>query len=237
MSLERELGIALWPLYEKTASSHVTGESPGFFRVVAGGLGFLSRYHGELREPLVLPRGSQVSIRVARGSAGLLWSHGRGMRPQVSWKGESQGVSRGAAVSLGSLELPRGPEGASNLDSGKSGLLWSFEGPLGIPLELVQGTRASYRGEARNSGFLSSSDMDLRVPMEIPLQSQTSSCIEAWDCPSLSRSKMGVRPPVELRSGSGPICRGATGLSVLLSCWELILGFAFESLQGNKALS
>ena len=185
----------------------------------------------------MLPRGSQVSIRVVRGSTGLLWSHGRGMRPQFAWKGESQGVSRGAAGSLGSLELPRGPEGASNLVSGKSGLLWSFEGPLGIPLELVQGTRASYRGEARNSGFLSSSDMDLRVPMEIPLGSQTSSRIEAWDCPSLSRSKMGVRLPVELMSGSGPICRGATGLSVLPSCWELILGFAFESLQGNKALS
>ena len=73
--------------------------------------------------------------------------------------------------------------------------------------------------------------------MEIPLGSQTSSRIEAWDCPSLSRSKMGVRLPVELMSGSGPICRGATGLSVLPSCWELILGFAFESLQGNKALS
>ena len=73
--------------------------------------------------------------------------------------------------------------------------------------------------------------------MEIPLGSQTSSRIEAWDCPSLSRSKMGVRPPVELRSGSGPICRGATGLSVLLSCCELILGVTFESLQGNEALS
>ena len=48
---------------------------------------------------------------------------------------------------------------------------------------------------------------------------------------------MGVRPPVELRLGSGPISRGTTGLSVLPSCWELILGFAFESLQGNQAVS
>ena len=139
------------------------------------------------------------------------------MRPQFAWKGESQGVSRGAAVSLGSLELPRGPEGASNLVSGESGLLWSFEGPLGIPLELVQGTRASYRGEARNSGFLYSSDMELGVPMKIPLGSQTSSLIEAWDCASFSRCKRIVRPPVELSSGSDPIYRGATGLSVLPS--------------------
>ena len=115
---------------------------------------------------------------------------------------------------------PLGPEGASNLVSGKSGLLWTFEGPLGIPLELVQGTRASCRGEARDSGFLSCSDMDLRVPMEIRLGSQTSSHIEAWNCPSFSRCKMGVRPPVELRLGSGPISRGTTGLSVLPSCWE-----------------
>ena len=73
--------------------------------------------------------------------------------------------------------------------------------------------------------------------MEIRLGSQTSSHIEAWNCPSFSRCKMGVRPPVELRLGSGPISRGTTGLSVLPSCWELILGFAFESLQGNQALS
>ena len=186
---------------------------------------------------LVLPQGGQVSIQVARGSTGLLWSHGRGMRSQFTWKGESQGVSRGVAGNLGSLKLPWGPEGASNLVSGKSGLLWTFEGPLRIPLELVQGTRASCRGEARDSGFLSCSDMDLRVPMEIHLGSQTSSHIEAWNCPSFSRCKMGVRPPVELRLGSGPISRGTTGLSVLPSCWELILGFAFESLQRNQALS
>ena len=67
----------------------------------------------ELREPLVLPQGSQVSIRVARVSAGVLWSHVRGIRPQFAWKGESQGVSRVAAGSVGSLELPRGPEGGS----------------------------------------------------------------------------------------------------------------------------
>ena len=163
----------------------------------------------------MLPQGSQASIRVLRWSTGLLWSHDRGMRSQFAWKSESQGVSRGAAGSLGSLELPRGPEGASHVVSGKSGILSSCEGPLGIPLELVQATRASCRGEAGNSGFLSSSDIDVGVIMEIPLGSQMSSRIEAWDCTSLSRCKWGVRPPVKLRSRSGPICRGATGLSVL----------------------
>ena len=88
------------------------------------------------------------------GSAELLWHHGRGIRLQFAWKGESKGVSRGSAGSLHSLELPREPEGASHLVSGKSRILSSCGGPLGIPLELVQVTRASSWLEAGNSGFL-----------------------------------------------------------------------------------
>ena len=56
----------------------LTGESHDLSQIPAGGLGFLSRYHRELREPLVLPQECQVSIRVVRVSAGVLWSHGRG---------------------------------------------------------------------------------------------------------------------------------------------------------------
>ena len=185
----------------------------------------------------MFPQGSQVSIRVARAGAGVLWSNSRGIRTRFAWKGESQGVSRVAAESVGSLELPRGPEGASHIVSGKSGILSSCEGPLGIPLELVQATRASSPVEAGNSGFLSSSDRDLRVPMEIPLGSQMSSCVWPWNCASLSRWKRGVRLPVELRLGSGAISRGSTGLSGLPSCRELILGVKFQSSQGNEALS
>ena len=58
-------------------------------------------------------------------------------------EGESPGVSRVAAGSVGSPELPRGPEGASHVVSGKSGILSCRKGPLGIPLQLVQVTRAS----------------------------------------------------------------------------------------------
>ena len=135
-------------------------------------MGFLSRYHRELKDPLVLPQESKISIRVARASPRVLWSHGRGIRPHFAWKGESPCVSRVAAGSVGSLELPQGSEGASHVVSGKSGIHSSCEGPLGIPLKLVQGTRASSRFEAGNLGFLSSSDRDLGVPMEIPLRSQ-----------------------------------------------------------------
>ena len=142
-----------------------TGESLCFCRVVAVGLGFLSSYPGELREPLVVPQRSQVSIRVGRGSAGLLWSHGRGIRPQFAWKRESQRISRVAAGRLGSLELQWGPEGASHPVSGKSGILSSCEGPLEIPVKLMQGMRASSRVEVGNSGLLSSFDMDLGILM------------------------------------------------------------------------
>lgn len=43
----------------------------------------------ELREPLVIPQGIQVSIRVVRGSTGLLWNQDRKIRPLIS-KRESQ---------------------------------------------------------------------------------------------------------------------------------------------------
>ena len=99
---------------------------------------------------------------------------------------------------MGSLKLQQGPEGASHVFSGKSGILLNCEGPLWIPLELVQGTRASSQVEAGNSVF-SSSDLDLGVPMEISLQSQSSSRVEAQNSSSLSRCKRVVRPPVELR--------------------------------------
>ena len=191
-SFEREPGIALEVLQEKRASSRVDRGISWFVSSCGRRLGVPLQVPPGAQEPLVLPQGSQVSIRVARVCTGVLWSHGRGIRPQFAWKGESQDVSRVAAGSVGSLELPQGPEGASHVVSGKSGILWSCEGPLGIPLELVQATRASCRVEAGNSGFLSSSDRDLRVPMEIPLGSQTSSGVGEWNSPLPSRGGIGV---------------------------------------------
>jgi len=79
----------------------MTGESHGFYRAAAQCVGFLSSYDWELREPLVWPQGSPVSIRFVRGSAALLSSHGRGIGPQDSLKGESRGLSRVAAGNPG----------------------------------------------------------------------------------------------------------------------------------------
>ena len=48
------------------------GESPGFSRVAIGNLGFLLSYDGDLRDPLVLPQGSPVSMRVVWGLSRFL---------------------------------------------------------------------------------------------------------------------------------------------------------------------
>ena len=68
-------------------------------------MGFLTRYDQELREPLMWRQGSQVSMRVARGSASLLSSHGRGIGPQDALKKDSRGLSRFAAGNHGFSQL------------------------------------------------------------------------------------------------------------------------------------
>ena len=103
----------------------MTAEPHGFSRVTAG----FSSYDGELREPLVLPQEIQISIRVVRGSVGLLSNHCRGIGGQFALKGESQGVSRIVAEIFGSHELQWRQQGVSHVISGKSDILSSCEGP------------------------------------------------------------------------------------------------------------
>ena len=67
-------------------------------------MGFLSSSDEELREPLVWPQGSLVSIHVARGSVALLSSHGRGIWAQDVLNGVSPGLSR---VATGNPVFPR----------------------------------------------------------------------------------------------------------------------------------
>ena len=50
----------------------------------------LTRYDGKVSEPLVGRQGSRVSMRVARGSASLLPSHGRGIWPRIDWRNGHQ---------------------------------------------------------------------------------------------------------------------------------------------------
>ena len=82
-------------------------------------------------------------MRVARGSASLLSSHGRGMAPQDAVKKDSRGLLR---VGAGNPCFPRLVpviSGRSKGASEKSGILCSWEGSLGTPLGSVQWKRAS----------------------------------------------------------------------------------------------
>ena len=130
-------------------------------------MGFLTRYDAKLSEPLLGHPGSRVSMRVARGSASLLSSHGRGIRPRDVLKKDSRGLSR---VEAGNPRFPRLVQvtsGSSHGASEKSGKLWSWEGPLGTPLGLVHWKRATFPVEAGTSGFLSISNSDRRVLAEL----------------------------------------------------------------------
>ena len=56
-------------------------QSSGFHRGLAGIWGFLSSCYTDLRVPIILPQGSQVSFRVVTGTLGFLAIHCRRNRP------------------------------------------------------------------------------------------------------------------------------------------------------------
>lgn len=80
------------------------GGVSGWFSSGGPRVRFLTRYDGEVSEPLVGRQGSRVSMRVARGSASLLPSHGRGIWPRDVLKKVSRGLSR---VEAGNPGFPR----------------------------------------------------------------------------------------------------------------------------------
>ena len=89
--------LVLWRL---EATLVVVSSLVGVFEGVIAQLTILTRHDEVLREPLVRRQGSQVSMRVARGSASWLSSHGRGLGPR-----DGQGSQ---AVGTGPLESRRG---------------------------------------------------------------------------------------------------------------------------------
>ena len=82
----------------------MTGEISGFVSSGGPSVRFHTRYDGEVSEPLVGRQRSRVSMRVARGSASLLPSHGRGLWPRDVLKKVSRGLSR---VEAGNPGFPR----------------------------------------------------------------------------------------------------------------------------------
>ena len=137
---------------------HLTlwGESPGFSRVVAGNLRFLSSCDADLRDPLVLPEESQVSIRVVRGLLGFLSRRCKGKGPL--------------------LKLTLEPQGSSPVLTWISGVLWSLNRGVRPRLVWRYGTLLPSRGVKGLSGFLSSSSWhrDLGLFLEVPRGCHTS---------------------------------------------------------------
>ena len=72
-------GLLSRPCMKRRAPSRKDGGILWFFSTCGANVGFLTRYNGEFMEPLLWCQGSQVSIRVAKGSSALLSSHGRGI--------------------------------------------------------------------------------------------------------------------------------------------------------------
>ena len=67
-SLERGLGIALQAMLEKKAVMSRKWGRPWVFSLCGASVWFLTRYDGELREPLVWRQGSQGFMSVAEGA-------------------------------------------------------------------------------------------------------------------------------------------------------------------------
>ena len=111
-----------------------------------GRVGFLSSYDGELREPLMWPQGSPVSIRVLGGSTALLLSHGRGTGPQDLLIRESRGLSRVVAGNPGFPLLVTVTSGSF------SGFIWEVRNTV----ELGGASRDSTGFGAMEEGLISS---------------------------------------------------------------------------------
>ena len=152
-----------------------------FSQDTAESLGFLFRYPDEFREPLVLPQGSQVSIRVMRECTGLLWILGRGIRPQFPWKARSQGVSQGWQ----DVWVPS-----------------RCDGDLREPLILSLASQESFRVVRGLSGFLSSWCRGLGPHLEWRWETQGSSPVLIWILGFLWRFPWGVSHHLVLRHGT-----------------------------------
>ena len=76
-SSKRERGISWETLQRKRASSRMEQRISWFLLGCVGKLRVPVELHGDLRDPLVFPQGSQISFRVARGTSGFVSRHCR----------------------------------------------------------------------------------------------------------------------------------------------------------------
>ena len=122
------------------ASSRIEGGMSCFFSSCGRKPGYLLNCDGDLREPLVLPKGSQAPFRVVRGNLGLISNCFRGIQTQVRWETWN----------------------SSRIATGILGFLSSCNGDVSEPLVLPQGSQASFGVSRGTSGFLSSCCQGMR---------------------------------------------------------------------------
>ena len=172
--------ITLESLQGNLASSRIEGGMSCFFSSCGRKPGYLLNCDGDLREPLVLPKGSQAFFRVAREKLGLISNCCRGIRPHLELRWETQDSSQIATGISGFLSscdgniseplvLPQGSQASFGVSRGTSGFLSSC----------CMGNGASYLVDAGSLRFLSNCDRDLGVPLKLQQSGQASSHVEA----------------------------------------------------------
>ena len=148
------------------ASSRVEGRIPWFSSRLGGKFGVILGCDVDLRIPLILHHGSQVSFRVVTGTLGFLPSHCRVNIPQIDLCPETPCTSPvGTGISGLHSRFPWG--GRPRLELKQRTLLssrvamsisWSpLSGFKGVkaPMEFSEGTWDSSLGPPRKKGFIS----------------------------------------------------------------------------------
>ena len=103
LCLKREGGISLETPQWKRAYSHIEGRISWFFLSCGRKLGVPLELLRDLRDPLMLPQGSPVTMPVVRGFSGFLSSWYQVLGPHLELQPEPQCSPSNADMDLGFL--------------------------------------------------------------------------------------------------------------------------------------
>ena len=142
--LREDSGLLPRPCRKRRASSRDDGGTSWLFSSCGASVGFLTRFDGELREPLLWRQGSQVSIRVATCISWSPLTGLKGVKPPLQFGERTRNCSPGHAGKEGPhLEMT----GASRGFSRAVAPVWGFS-----------------RGTTGSSGSLSCGNREVRSP-------------------------------------------------------------------------
>ena len=160
----------------------LTGESPGFSRVAAGGLGFLSKYHEELREPLVFNSGKLNLHSSCEGECGSALESQQGNQASIHVEG---GISRSFSSCGRKLWVPS-----------------SCDGDLRELLMVPMGSQESFRVVRGLLGFLWGQCNGRGSHLQLRQEPQVSSPVLTWISGCVCSFKQGVRSQLMLGHGT-----------------------------------